>query len=38
MITDWQKKQGLPETGFIDSTQLATLRQQASAQYDQRKP
>jgi peptidoglycan hydrolase-like protein with peptidoglycan-binding domain len=26
MIADWQKEQGLPETGFIDSSQLATLQ------------
>ena len=30
MITAWQKKQGLPETGYLDASQLAALRQQAA--------
>jgi peptidoglycan hydrolase-like protein with peptidoglycan-binding domain len=29
-ITAWQKKQGLPETGFLDASQLATLQEQAT--------
>jgi putative peptidoglycan binding protein len=38
MITAWQKAQGLPETGYLTKTQLATLQQQAAAalaKYDQ---
>jgi len=38
MITAWQKKQGLPETGYLTATQLTTLRQQAAtalSRYDQ---
>lgn len=31
MITAWQKKQGLPETGFLTAPQLALLQQQATA-------
>jgi peptidoglycan hydrolase-like protein with peptidoglycan-binding domain len=31
MITAWQKQQGLPETGFLDGTELAALYQQAGA-------
>ncbi|MCW5744586.1 MAG: peptidoglycan-binding protein [Alphaproteobacteria bacterium] len=37
MITAWQKKQGLPETGFLSAEQWATLQQQAApalAKYD----
>jgi len=30
MITAWQKTQGLPETGCLTESQLATLRQQAA--------
>jgi len=30
MITAWQKKQGLPETGYLDASQLAALREQAA--------
>ena len=30
MIAAWQKTQGLPETGFLDSTQLAALTTQAT--------
>jgi tetratricopeptide (TPR) repeat protein len=30
MITAWQKKQGLPETGFLDASQLAALQEQAT--------
>jgi len=30
MITAWQKKQGLPETGYLDASQLAALREQAT--------
>jgi peptidoglycan hydrolase-like protein with peptidoglycan-binding domain len=30
MITAWQKKQGLPETGYLDASQLAALRGQAT--------
>jgi peptidoglycan hydrolase-like protein with peptidoglycan-binding domain len=38
MIAAWQKAQGLPETGFLTASQLATLQQQAApalAKYDQ---
>ncbi|MCW5744615.1 MAG: peptidoglycan-binding protein [Alphaproteobacteria bacterium] len=38
MITAWQKKQGLPETGYLTAAQLATLWQQAApalARFDQ---
>jgi len=38
MITAWQKAQGLPATGYLSDTQLATLKQQAAAalaKYDQ---
>jgi peptidoglycan hydrolase-like protein with peptidoglycan-binding domain len=30
MITAWQKKQGLPETGFLDESQLVALLEQAT--------
>ena len=30
MITAWQKKQGLPETGYLDASQLAALREQTT--------
>jgi len=30
MITAWQKKQGFPETGFLDASQLAALQEQAT--------
>ena len=30
MIAAWQKKQGLPETAFLDESQLAALREQAT--------
>ena len=30
MITAWQKKQGLPETGYLDASQLAALYEQAA--------
>lgn len=30
MITAWQKKQGLPETGYLDAPQLAALQAQAT--------
>jgi hypothetical protein len=30
MITAWQKKQGLPETGFLDETQLVALLEQVT--------
>jgi peptidoglycan hydrolase-like protein with peptidoglycan-binding domain len=30
MITAWQKTQGLPETGFLDASQLAALQEQAT--------
>ena len=30
MITAWQKKQGLPETGFLNESQLVALREQAT--------
>src|SRR5712664_650363 len=30
MITAWQKKQGLPETGYLTEAQLATLRKEAA--------
>jgi peptidoglycan hydrolase-like protein with peptidoglycan-binding domain len=30
MITAWQKKQGLPETGYLDAPQLAALQEQAT--------
>ena len=38
MVAAWQKAQGLPETGFLTASQLATLQQQAAsalAKYDQ---
>lgn len=38
MITAWQKKQGMPETGYLTAVQLAALRRQAAsalAKYDQ---
>ncbi|HKU96802.1 MAG TPA: peptidoglycan-binding protein, partial [Vineibacter sp.] len=38
MIAAWQKKQSLPETGYLTAEQLATLRQQAApalVKYDQ---
>jgi peptidoglycan hydrolase-like protein with peptidoglycan-binding domain len=31
MIAAWQKKQGLPETGFLDNTQLLALHEQAGS-------
>lgn len=37
MIAAWQRKQGLPETGYLTSAQLAALQQQAAptlAKYD----
>jgi peptidoglycan hydrolase-like protein with peptidoglycan-binding domain len=30
MITAWQKKQGLSETGYLDASQLVALREQAT--------
>jgi peptidoglycan hydrolase-like protein with peptidoglycan-binding domain len=39
MIAEWQKKQGLPPSGLLDSPQLAALQQQAApafAKQDQR--
>jgi peptidoglycan hydrolase-like protein with peptidoglycan-binding domain len=30
MITAWQKKKGLPETGYLDASQLAALREQTA--------
>ena len=30
MITAWQNKQGLPETGFLDNSQLLALHEQAA--------
>jgi hypothetical protein len=40
MITAWQKKQGLPETGFLDNFQLVALHEQAAQarRVDQAKP
>ena len=40
MITAWQKKQGLPETGFLDESQLVALHEQATLakRADQTKP
>jgi peptidoglycan hydrolase-like protein with peptidoglycan-binding domain len=40
-ITDWQKSQGLPPSGHLDSSQLGMLLQQAALaviKYDQREP
>ncbi|MCW5746338.1 MAG: protein kinase [Alphaproteobacteria bacterium] len=31
MISEWQKSQSVPETGYLTSGQVATLRQQAAA-------
>jgi len=40
MITAWQNKQGLPETGFLDNSQLLALHEQAAQarRVDQAKP
>jgi peptidoglycan hydrolase-like protein with peptidoglycan-binding domain len=40
MIRAWQKKQGLPETGFLDESQLVALHEQATlaTRADQTKP
>jgi peptidoglycan hydrolase-like protein with peptidoglycan-binding domain len=40
MITAWQKKQGLPETGFLNEAQLVALHDQATLakRADQTKP
>jgi peptidoglycan hydrolase-like protein with peptidoglycan-binding domain len=40
LITAWQKKQGLPETGFLDESQLVALHEQATLakRADQAKP
>jgi len=40
MITAWQNKQGLPETGFLDNSQLLALHEQGAQarRVDQAKP
>jgi len=40
MITAWQNKQGVPETGFLDNSQLLALHEQAAQarRVDQAKP